>query len=92
MPEITTGAAALILVLMGANVWAQYHVVRAREAAVNQQFCDITKKVLGKEVCEPSVARYAIRTPLNGFSCTSDIRDSRSWSLGLLVQTWRRKR
>lgn len=57
------GAAGLVLVLLGINTWAQFHVIGQREAAIDQQFCEITKKVLAKEVCEPTVAISMMREP-----------------------------
>lgn len=56
-------AAALLIGLVSANVYAQYHVIRAREAAIDRQFCEITQKVLGKEVCEPMVALSMMKQP-----------------------------
>jgi general secretion pathway protein L len=56
-------AAAGLLLLFGVNVFAQYHVVSAREEAIDLQFCEITKKTLGKEVCEPTVAVSMMRSP-----------------------------
>jgi general secretion pathway protein L len=60
---LLAGAAVLLIALFGVNVWAQYHVVGAREDEINQQFCDITKKTLGKEVCEPTLAISMMKSP-----------------------------
>ncbi|MCK6544931.1 pilus assembly protein PilM [Myxococcota bacterium] len=57
------GSAAMVLVLLGVNTWAQFHVISRREAAIDKQFCEITQKVLGKEVCEPTVAISMMREP-----------------------------
>lgn len=55
--------AGILLVLFGINIWAQYHVVNSRENSIDLQFCDITKKTIGKEVCEPTVALSMMRNP-----------------------------
>lgn len=62
MPMLA-GAAGLLLVLFGVNIWAQYYVVGSREKKIDLQFCDITKQVLGQEVCEPTIALSRMRSP-----------------------------
>ena len=54
---------AVILVLVGVNVAARFQALGQREAEVDQQFCDITKKVVGREICEPSVAIPVLTRP-----------------------------
>lgn len=56
-------AVGLLLILLAANTWAQYHVIRKREADIDKQFCDITQKVIGKMVCEPTVAISVMKQP-----------------------------
>ena len=43
--------------------WSSTQVINAREADIDQQFCDITKKVVGREICEPTVAKSVISQP-----------------------------
>ncbi|MEQ8983101.1 MAG: pilus assembly protein PilM, partial [Deltaproteobacteria bacterium] len=57
------GAIAVCSVLTLVNVFAQYHTVSAREAEIDQEFCSITKKVVGREICEPTVAISVVREP-----------------------------
>ncbi len=57
------GAIAVCSVLTLVNVFAQYHTVSAREAEIDQEFCAITKKVVGREICEPTVAISVVREP-----------------------------
>ena len=57
------GAAAVLMGFVLVLVVVQYRVVAAREAAVDEQFCLITQKVVGKRVCEPSVAISRLREP-----------------------------
>jgi type IV pilus assembly protein PilM len=56
-------AAAALAVLLFANVVVQYQVIGAREREIDRQFCDITKKVVGREICEPTVAISVIKQP-----------------------------
>jgi hypothetical protein len=60
---VIAGAVGMLLVLLVANVFAQYHVISKREKAIDQQFCDITQKVMGKAICEPAVAISVMKQP-----------------------------
>jgi general secretion pathway protein L len=62
VPMLAAAVGAMLL-LICVNVWAEYHVVRKREATIDQQFCEITQKVLGKEVCEPTLAISMMKQP-----------------------------
>ncbi len=61
-PLIAVAAGALMMLTL-VNVFARYHVVNKRETELKQQFCQITKKVVGREVCEPSLALSVLREP-----------------------------
>lgn len=56
-------AAGVLGFLLLVNVIVQYQVTNAREADIERQFCAITKKVVGREICEPSVAISVIKQP-----------------------------
>jgi general secretion pathway protein L len=56
-------AAGILVFLLGVNTFAQYHVITKREKAIDQQFCDITQKVIGKPICEPAVAISVMKQP-----------------------------
>lgn len=56
-------AAAMLLVLLGVNVAAEYHVISQREADIDEQFCAITKEVVGRRICEPAIALSVLRQP-----------------------------
>lgn len=60
---VMLGSAAAILLLMIVNVVAQYHVIGQREAEVDEQFCVVTKEVVGRRICEPTVALSVLRKP-----------------------------
>lgn len=62
VPFIAAAVGVLAVLAIG-NTIAQYQVVKAREAAIDQQFCNITKKVVGREICEPTVAISVIKQP-----------------------------
>jgi general secretion pathway protein L len=57
------GAVGLMLALLTVNTFAQYHVITKREKAIDQQFCEITQKVIGKPICEPAVAISVMKQP-----------------------------
>ena len=57
------GAVAVLMLLMLVNVVARIQALSQREAEVDQQFCDITKKVVGRAICEPSVAIPVLKQP-----------------------------
>ncbi len=44
------GFAAVLLLLVGANVWTQLHILGEQEAALDQALCESTQRVLGS--CE----------------------------------------
>ena len=52
-----------LAVLMMVNTIIQYQVINSREAKIDQQFCEITKKVVGREICEPTVAISVVKQP-----------------------------
>lgn len=60
---LMAGAAGVLLFLLLINVVVQYQVTNAREAEIDRQFCAITKKVVGREICEPTVAISVVRQP-----------------------------
>ena len=62
LPTIGLSAVALLF-LMIVNVGASYHTVGSREAEIDREFCKITKKVIGREICEPKIAISAITQP-----------------------------
>ncbi len=66
IPAVLASAAVLALLLLG-NVWASYRSSAAREAEIDQQFCSITKQVLGQEICEPKRALSALQNPTSEF-------------------------
>ena len=45
------------------NTAAQYHVTNKRERSIDRQFCEVTMKVIGKEICEPTVAISVMKQP-----------------------------
>lgn len=57
------GAFAMILVLVMINVVARFQALGQRESEIDQQFCDITKKVVGRAICEPSAAIPVLKQP-----------------------------
>jgi general secretion pathway protein L len=61
-PVIAGSIGALILLLL-VNTIAQYHVIKKRETSIDQQFCDITQKVVGRAICEPAVAYSVMKNP-----------------------------
>lgn len=57
------GAAAALMAFALVFVVVQYRAVAAREAAIDEQFCVVTEKVVGRRVCEPAVALSVLREP-----------------------------
>ena len=57
------GAVAVLMGLVLVNVFARFQALGQREAEVDQQFCTITKQVVGREICEPSVAIPVLKQP-----------------------------
>lgn len=57
------GAAAVLMAFVLVLVVVQYRAVSAREAAVDEQFCVVTKRVVGRRVCEPAIALSVLREP-----------------------------
>lgn len=62
LPAMLTAMASL-LILLGAYGILRSRAVSAREAEVNQEFCRITREVVGREICEPDVALSVMRQP-----------------------------
>lgn len=61
-PVILASAAVLLVMLM-INTAAQYHLVTQRESQIDEQFCRITKEVVGRRICEPAIALSVLREP-----------------------------
>ncbi|MCB9652588.1 MAG: pilus assembly protein PilM [Deltaproteobacteria bacterium] len=62
LPFIGAAAAAL-MILLGAHAFVQYQLSSHREAAIDKEFCAITKDVVGREICEPAIALSVIKQP-----------------------------
>lgn len=60
---VIAGSVAILLMLLAANTFAQYHVINKRERSIDQQFCDITKTVVGRPICEPAIALSVMKDP-----------------------------
>lgn len=60
---VMLGSFAAVVLLLLVNVAVRYHLVGRQEAAIDQQFCAITKTVVGREICEPRVAISVLRQP-----------------------------
>jgi general secretion pathway protein L len=60
---LIAGSIGALLLLLIVNTIAQYHVIKKREASIDQQFCDITNKVVGRPICEPAVAYSVMKNP-----------------------------
>jgi Tfp pilus assembly PilM family ATPase len=56
-------AAALLLVLLGVNAAVSYRDIVRREKDLDQEFCKVTKAIIGREICEPKSAMAAMRQP-----------------------------
>lgn len=57
------GAAASLLALLAVYGILRVRAVDAREQEVDREFCQITKQVVGREICEPAVALSVMRSP-----------------------------
>lgn len=58
------GISAIILTfLLIVNAWASYQNLVEREEAIDKQFCEITKKTIGREICEPKRALSVMQSP-----------------------------
>ncbi|MEO1337816.1 MAG: pilus assembly protein PilM, partial [Myxococcota bacterium] len=62
IPFMVASVAVLALLTI-ISVVARFQALGQREAEVDQQFCDITKKVVGRAICEPSVAIPVLKQP-----------------------------
>lgn len=65
-PMIAASAATLLFLGL-INVAVQYRVVSTRESAIDKEFCNITKAIVGREICEPSVALSVVKEPASEF-------------------------
>ena len=61
-PAIAISAIVLTFLLM-VNAWASYQNLVAREGSIDKQFCEITKKTVGREICEPKRALSVMQSP-----------------------------
>ncbi len=62
MPFIAA-ALAVLTVLVIANVIVQFRTLGQREAEIDEQFCETTRKVVGRRICEPSMAIPVLSQP-----------------------------
>jgi general secretion pathway protein L len=61
-PAIAIAAAILTCLLM-VNAWASYQALVKRENMIDRQFCEVTKKTIGREICEPKRAISVMQSP-----------------------------
>jgi general secretion pathway protein L len=61
-PAIAISALILCFLLM-VNAWASYQSSVQSEEKIDKQFCAITKKTIGREICEPKVALSMMKSP-----------------------------
>lgn len=57
------GAAAVLMAFVLVLAVVQYRAVAARESAIDEQFCEVTERVVGRRVCEPAIALSVLREP-----------------------------
>lgn len=62
LPTMVAATASLVLLLAVYGV-LRVRAVSAREAEVDREFCRITKRVVGQEICEPDVAISVMKNP-----------------------------
>jgi len=62
VPVMAACVGGLMLLLL-ISVAVQYRAVVEREAVIDQAFCDITREVVGREICEPSLALSVMASP-----------------------------
>lgn len=62
VPFMAACIGGLIFLLL-VSVAVQYRSVVEREAKIDQAFCDITREVVGREICEPSLALSVMASP-----------------------------
>lgn len=66
LPAMLIAGMAVFLLLI-VNVWSSYYTAGKREAAIDLQFCKVTEEVIGREICEPTVAIAAMKEPASEF-------------------------
>lgn len=62
VPTMAAALASLLILLTTYGILA-VRAASAREQEVGQEFCRITREVVGREICEPDVATSVMRSP-----------------------------
>ncbi len=52
---------SICLVLGLGNLFVRYGLVNSDEEALNREFCSVTKKIVGREICDPTAALATLR-------------------------------
>lgn len=58
--RIVAGLAAVILLAIAGSV-VRYSMLSAEEARIDQAFCDATRKIIGREICDPTAALATLK-------------------------------
>ena len=58
--HLAIGLSICLLLGLG-NLFVRYGLVKSDEEALNQEFCNVTKKVVGREICDPTAALATLR-------------------------------
>ncbi len=59
--RIAVGLSAVILLAIAGAV-VRYSMISAEETRLNAAFCDATKKIVGREICDPTAALATLRS------------------------------
>jgi len=43
------------------NIFVRYGLVNSDEQALNKEFCNVTEKIVGREICDPTAALATLR-------------------------------
>lgn len=62
VPTMIAAVATLLVLLLAYGI-LKGRALGAREAEVDQEFCRVTKEVVGREMCDPDVALSVMRSP-----------------------------
>ncbi|MBI3178951.1 MAG: pilus assembly protein PilM [Deltaproteobacteria bacterium] len=63
--RIGVGIAAVILLAIAGSI-VRYTVISAEEARLDRSFCEVTKKIVGQEICDPTRALATLRQAPTG--------------------------
>lgn len=62
LTHLAVGISIVLLLALG-SLMTKYVLISGQEEALNQEFCNATQKIVGRQICDPTAALATLRQP-----------------------------